>query len=260
MTLTRARDSICQDILAISRTHISKSKVFQTRRLEIRFQVRKSGVVEYLGYSGYIPGANAENMYGKTFGKITYDSSTGTYDKGIDLPADKKFVSTLHKEFVDQSKVEFEAAAKIVGVNKLDDTYQRPIDPHTLSKFWGTSDRDDIASAANLEKNRKVFYGCDKDYGVTYDHSKKSQTEAQATTEFYNVKNKSDAHFAPIPGYSGVSRRVGADNIFGMTYAEARRCADESQTKICEEKGETLKTNYKFVPEYNRPQAEEYLF
>ena len=29
----------------------------------------------------------------------------------------------------------------------------------------------------------------------------------------------------PIPGYSGVNRRVTADNVFGMTYAEARRCA-----------------------------------
>ena len=29
----------------------------------------------------------------------------------------------------------------------------------------------------------------------------------------------------PIPGYSGVSRRVQADNIFGMTFSEARRMA-----------------------------------
>jgi len=32
----------------------------------------------------------------------------------------------------------------------------------------------------------------------------------------------------PIPGYSGVSRRVQADNVFGMTYAEAQRRAKES--------------------------------
>ena len=114
-----------------------------------------------LGYSGYIPGANAENMYGKTFGKMTYDSSAGTYDKGIDLPASKKFVSTLQKEFVNQTTVEFEKAATIVGVDKQADTYQRPIDPHTQSKFWGTEDRDNIASEENYEKNKKVFFGCD---------------------------------------------------------------------------------------------------
>lgn len=36
----------------------------------------------------------------------------------------------------------------------------------------------------------------------------------------------------PIPGYSGVNRRVQADNIFGMTYAEARKKAEESQQRI----------------------------
>jgi len=36
----------------------------------------------------------------------------------------------------------------------------------------------------------------------------------------------------PIPGYSGVNRRVQADNVFGMTYAEARRMAGESLSKI----------------------------
>lgn len=32
----------------------------------------------------------------------------------------------------------------------------------------------------------------------------------------------------PVPGYSGVTRRVGADNVFGMTYEEARRRGMES--------------------------------
>lgn len=36
----------------------------------------------------------------------------------------------------------------------------------------------------------------------------------------------------PIPGYNGHSRRVGADNLFGMTYAEARGAAVASQSNI----------------------------
>jgi hypothetical protein len=36
---------------------------------------------------------NAENMFGKTFGRCTLSSSTGDYEKGIDLPASKKFKS-----------------------------------------------------------------------------------------------------------------------------------------------------------------------
>ncbi len=64
---------------------------------------------------------------------------------------------------------------------------------------------------------------------------------------------------APIPGYSGVNRRVQADNVFGMTYAEARRRAHDSQFRIDEEKGMTLKTTSGFVPEYKRPKQDEYL-
>lgn len=64
----------------------------------------------------------------------------------------------------------------------------------------------------------------------------------------------------PIPGYSGVNRRVQADNVFGMTYAEARRRAADSQNKIVQEKGETLKMTSTFVPEYMRPKQEDEWF
>jgi hypothetical protein len=57
----------------------------------------------------------------------------------------------------------------------------------------------------------------------------------------------------PIPGYSGVNRRVAADNVFGMTYAEARRMAQQSQFRIDEEKKETLRETSKWVPEHKRP-------
>ena len=53
----------------------------------------------------------------------------------------------------------------------------------------------------------------------------------------------------PIPGYSGVSRRVQADNIFGMTFSEARRMAVESQKRINDEKTDTLAETSKWVPE-----------
>jgi hypothetical protein len=65
----------------------------------------------------------------------------------------------------------------------------------------------------------KAFYGIDE-----VDESKK-------------VKQLGE----PIPGYSGINRRVQADNVFGMTYAEARRMAGESLNKINQEKSETLR-------------------
>lgn len=49
-----------------------------------------------------------------------------------------------------------------------------------------------------------------------------------------------------------MNRRVQADNVFGMTYAEARRMATESLRKIDQEKSETLKETSKWVPEHER--------
>jgi hypothetical protein len=53
----------------------------------------------------------------------------------------------------------------------------------------------------------------------------------------------------PIPGYSGVNRRVTADNVFGMTYAEARNMAKDSLNRIDAEKSATLRESSKWVPE-----------
>ena len=53
------------------------------------------------GYKGYVPAIKAENMIGQTYGKCTYNSATGNYDKGIDLAPEKKFKSTFQNEYVD---------------------------------------------------------------------------------------------------------------------------------------------------------------
>lgn len=53
-----------------------------------------------------------------------------------------------------------------------------------------------------------------------------------------------------------MNRRVQADNVFGMTYAEARRMAGESLNKIDLEKAETLKETSKWIPEHERMKAE----
>lgn len=89
---------------------------------------------------------------------------------------------------------------------------------------------------------------------------KPAQSEDDAMKLFYGVEqpmNEAPKLGDPIPGYSGVNRRVQADNVFGMTYAEARRRAMDSQNRIETDKGETLKMNSTFVPEYMRPKEEE---
>ena len=77
-----------------------------------------------------------------------------------------------------------------------------------------------------------------------------------ATAAFFDEsacnEPKAQSLGTPIPGYSGVNRRVQADNIFGMTYAEARRMAEESQDRIIVEKKETLKETSTWIPEHKR--------
>lgn len=83
--------------------------------------------------------------------------------------------------------------------------------------------------------------------------SKHEESYEDALRVFYGVevpRNEASKLGEPIPGYCGVNRRVQADNVFGMTYAEARRRAQESQNRIEIEKGETLKTTSQWVPDY----------
>lgn len=107
-------------------------------------------------------------MFGKTYGKTTFKSSTGEFNRGLDLPQEKKFVSMNAKEFVDQKRVLYETAAKIVGVDKREDIYKRPINPNTVNKFWGI-DRveDDVVNQVGLEESKKAFYSSDANFSAT---------------------------------------------------------------------------------------------
>jgi len=69
---------------------------------------------------------------------------------------------------------------------------------------------------------------------------------------FFGMDEANKGHMigAPIPGYSGTNRRINADNLFGMTYAEAKNAADQSQANIDQEKGNTNKVTSTFVPGY----------
>ena len=46
------------------------------------------------GYVGYIPAVKSQNLYAKTYGKITQNCNRGNYYKGIELPTDVKYTST----------------------------------------------------------------------------------------------------------------------------------------------------------------------
>mmetsp|Transcript_14317 Transcript_14317/g.10357 ORF Transcript_14317/g.10357 Transcript_14317/m.10357 type:complete len:117 (-) Transcript_14317:25-375(-) len=111
-----------------------------------------------------------------------------------------------------------------------------------------------------LEQSKRAFFGVGNE---KYEKPKPPQSEMEAMDVFYGIqdqKKKGEMFGNPIPGYSGVNRRIQADNVFGMTYAESRRRAMESQMRIDLDKGETLKTTQKFIPEHQRARESEFYF
>lgn len=75
------------------------------------------------GYAGYIQGVKSENIYGTTYGKTTYTSSAGTFQRGIDQSADQKFTTSMKSEFSQHDAKKHETTAQIVGVNRGPETY-----------------------------------------------------------------------------------------------------------------------------------------
>jgi hypothetical protein len=52
--------------------------------------------------------------------------------------------------------------------------------------------------------------------------------------------------FDPIPGYQGTNRAILPENIYGMTYSNSRKRAEDLLNKIKEEKAEHLYRSSKF--------------
>lgn len=70
------------------------------------------------GYVGYIPAVKSENLYAKTYGKITENCNKGNYHKGIELPTDVKYTSTTKETYVHPNRIKEQEVTegKISGV------------------------------------------------------------------------------------------------------------------------------------------------
>jgi hypothetical protein len=55
-------------------------------------------------------------MFAKTYGKITYNISTGDFHQGQDVNRETRYTSLAQDTFVNQSQVLQRTAAEIVGV------------------------------------------------------------------------------------------------------------------------------------------------
>ena len=66
-------------------------------------------------------------MYGLTYGKTSYASNAKKIVKGMDLPANLKYNTSMKEEFVDHNQRSHlvETTAQIVGVNRGDTTFKK---------------------------------------------------------------------------------------------------------------------------------------
>lgn len=60
------------------------------------------------GYVGYIPAVKSENLYAKTYGKITENCVKGNYPKGIEFPPDIKYKSTTKDTYTNPNSIKEE--------------------------------------------------------------------------------------------------------------------------------------------------------
>ena len=87
-------------------------------------------------YQGFIPSVKAENLFGKTYGKITEMSALGSHNIGRDMPPDDKFKSIAQDNYTSQMRIPvMPFRPKEYPEPPVDPIESVPLD--TISKFFG---------------------------------------------------------------------------------------------------------------------------
>merc|ERR1712159_180583 len=167
------------------------------------------------GYSGYIESVKPENIFGKTYGNITYQINCETYHKGQDVGADLRYNSMARDTYVNQSQVIQRTAANIVGVNPLPPNYRAPEGENVAQCEPMQQQLDECRDTLNNGTN---YIGLDQ----------------------------------TIPGYTGHARRIAADNIYGCTFKNAKMNAVQSQNRIDYERNENMACVTGQIPDLGR--------
>ena len=200
------------------------------------------------GYQGYIPSIYSENKFGESYGKETAKSLAGQIPQGADVPPYVRYTSTARETFVNQSKVKTPSTAQLLGIGDRTVTYAKPIPVDTINKYWGIDSiknkNEEVVQKQTYERNYAKFWEFLDSNDL--DYKEKPYTDfAQSNNAYWGVKKEvqeehPELKYDPIPGYQGTNRAVVAENIFGMTYKNSIRRAEELLNKIKNDKAEQL--------------------
>ena len=168
-----------------------------------------------LGYAGYISGVKSENLFGRTYGKITYESSTQTIHRGVELSADLKYTSEAKGNFIDQKEYKKREVQKRQEIENKQNVHQG-IPISQIYKFFAYEDKYSQYKSPEyetVEPRKKEDLELERKNQENQEEIKK----VQSLMNFYGEEAK-------VFNNDG-SLKVDHKNCSKMTYEEANKIA-----------------------------------
>jgi len=176
-------------------------------------------------------------------------SSAGAIPRGIDQPSNLKYETSSGAEYIKHNADAHASVSDVVGVQRNQDTYKKPVDPTAIYKFYGVdpTEGDEIIQRQQMEANKRAFFAGGDD---TPQRAAPRQGMSAAEEVFWGVEAKVQGRKqgAPIPGTGTFQPRVEADGIFATTFQASKEFASTSQNRIKDEKADTLKQAQQWMP------------
>lgn len=131
----------------------------------------------------------------------------------------------------------------------------QPIPIDTINKFWGLDSKvlrhDEVIQRQSYDQSYKNFWSFIDSNTLDFEE-KKDDDIKKSIDNYWGVEptvqeTHPDLKFNPIPGYQGENRSIKAENIFGFTYENARKKADELIHQINDEKAVQIMKSSKFT-------------
>lgn len=199
------------------------------------------------GYMGYVPSIYPENKFSESYGKETAKSLAGTIPKGSDVPPYMRYTSTSRETYINQRNVKTQSTAELLGISSRKISYKKPIPIDTINKYWGVdsikNDEETIKEQSykrNYEKFWEFLDSNELDYvEPPVEDFPKSNRQYWGVMPSVQEEHP-DLKYDPIPGYQGTVRSVVSENIFGLTYKNSLRSAENFLDKIKKDKAEQL--------------------
>jgi len=168
----------------------------------------------FSGYAGYISGVKSENLFGRTYGKITYESASQTIQRGVDMSAELKYTSEAKGNYIDQKEFKRREVQKRQDIENKQNVHQG-IPISQIYKFFAYEDKYSQYKGADydmVELQRK-----DLELEKKNHENQEEIKKVQSLMNFYGEEEK-------IFNNDG-SLRLEDKNSSKMSYEEANKIA-----------------------------------